>query len=131
MFVRTLTINTIVVKTLTGNTLDNVKAACSPTCLVLVIKWRTTISPMANCMTSRAMQSGTLCISASGQVCFFAIASPPPCGTFSRVRNVPGGPPPLRGVVGVERYGLKTLPKRDADTVRAHNLLAQRTAMAT
>lgn len=62
---------------------------------------------------------------------FLAIVSPPPCGTFLRVRNVPGGPPPLRGTAGAERYGLGSLSKRDADTVRAHYLLAQRTALAT
>lgn len=59
---------------------------------------------------------------------FQAIFSSPPCGTFSRVRSVPGGPPPLRGPTGSERYGYTGLQKHAAETVRLHNLLAVRTA---
>ena len=62
---------------------------------------------------------------------YLAIFSSPPCGTFSRVRNVPGGPPPLRGTAGAERYGLRNIGKQNADLVRSHNLLALRTAAAT
>lgn len=53
-----------------------------------------------------------------------AIFSSPPCEAFSRVRNAPRGPPPLRGTVGPDRYGLRELKKRQADLARAHNLLA-------
>ena len=60
-----------------------------------------------------------------------AVFSSPPCGTFSRVRNVPGGPPPLRGSEGTDRYGFCNLPKHHAEQVRKHNLLAIRTAKAT
>ena len=61
---------------------------------------------------------------------FSALIAAPPCGTFSRVRRLPGGPPPLRGRVGADRYGLKGLRPQDAETVRVHNLLAIRTAQA-
>ena len=60
-----------------------------------------------------------------------AVFSSPPCGTFSRVRNVPGGPPPLRGSEGTNRYGFCNLQKHHAEQVRKHNLLAMRTAKAT
>ena len=59
---------------------------------------------------------------------FCAAIASPPCSTFSRVRNVPGGPPPLRGAEGIERYGLRGLRPKDLDEVRKHNLLAVRTA---
>ena len=59
---------------------------------------------------------------------FCAAIASPPCSTFSRVRNVPGGPPPLRGTEGSERYGLIGLRPKDSDEVRKHNLLAIRTA---
>lgn len=57
---------------------------------------------------------------------YIAAVISPPCGTFSRLRNVPGGPPPLRSANGRERYGLSTLDKGRAETVRLHNLLALR-----
>ena len=50
----------------------------------------------------------------------------PPCGTFSRVRMLPGGPPVLRGVTGKERYGLPGLTPERGELVRKHNLLALR-----
>ena len=36
----------------------------------------------------------------------FAAVVSPPCSTFSRLRQKPGGPPQLRGVHGKDRYGL-------------------------
>ena len=52
----------------------------------------------------------------------------PPCRTFSRARRHGGGPPPLRGTHGKERYGLKNLKKTDHDKVRLDTLLAINTA---
>ena len=49
---------------------------------------------------------------------------------FFTVRSIPGGPPPLRGLAGSDRYGLPGLRHKDAELVRVHNLLAQRTAQA-
>ena len=53
---------------------------------------------------------------------FSAAMISPPCGTFSRLRNAPGGPPPLRGTTGASRYGLLGLDKTSADLVRLHNI---------
>ena len=50
----------------------------------------------------------------------------PPCNTASRLRAIPGGPIPLRGVRGSDRYGLKNLSPADAEKVRLHNLLGIR-----
>lgn len=50
----------------------------------------------------------------------------PPCGTFSRLRNIQEGPPPLRGVAGRDRYGLVDLTNKRAEQVRSANLLAIR-----
>ena len=59
----------------------------------------------------------------------------PDCSTFSKVRNMPGGPPPLRGVDGKQ---LKTYPAgsrkgrplspADVEMVRVHTLVANRVA---
>jgi hypothetical protein len=57
-----------------------------------------------------------------------ALVAAPPCGTFSRVRSLPGGPPPLRGVSGTDRYGLRNLTQARTEQLRVHNLLALRTA---
>ena len=48
----------------------------------------------------------------------------PPCGTFSLVREIPGGPPPLRGAAGPELYGLKSLSYQHKEQVRMGTLLA-------
>ena len=61
---------------------------------------------------------------------FPGLIAGPPCETFSRVRNLPGGPPPLRGVEGSLRYGLRGLTPKQTEQVRLHNLLAVRTAEA-
>lgn len=61
---------------------------------------------------------------------FLALVASPPCGTFSRARLMPGGPPPLRGTVGTDRYGLRGLKPQQTEVVRMHNLLAVRTAWA-
>lgn len=51
-----------------------------------------------------------------------AFASPP-CTTCSRLRNKPGGPPPLRSADGPCRYGLVGLSIPNKERVRLHNLL--------
>lgn len=61
---------------------------------------------------------------------FACLVAGPPCSTFSRARLIPGGPPPLRGLTGKERYGLPRLTVQQSELVRAHNLLAVRTAAA-
>ena len=61
---------------------------------------------------------------------FAALVASPPCGSFSRVRQVPGGPPVLRGVDGPCRYGLAHLTPKQKEVVRVSNLLAVRTAQA-
>ena len=61
---------------------------------------------------------------------YSALFASPPCGTFSRVRSRPGGPPPLRGLQGRDRYGLSKLTYKQSEEVRTHNLLAVRTAEA-
>lgn len=63
-----------------------------------------------------------------------ALASPD-CSTFSKVRNMPGGPPPLRGVDGKQ---LKVYPAgpckgqplslADVELIRTHTLVAIRVA---
>lgn len=50
----------------------------------------------------------------------------PPCGTFTRLRSIPGGPPPLRGVAGKDRYGFIGLSNPRSEQVRVANLLALR-----
>ena len=61
---------------------------------------------------------------------FIAAFIAPPCGTFSRLRMLPGGPPQLRAVEGKHRYGLPGLTVKRAETVRLHNLLALRASKA-
>ena len=57
---------------------------------------------------------------------FAAVVASHPCGTFSRLRSIPGRPPPLRGLLGKDRYGLAGLDKRRAEQVRLSNILALR-----
>ena len=52
----------------------------------------------------------------------------PPCNTFSRARNNPGGPPPIRS--SKYPYGLPHLKPEQKEYIRKHNLLACRTAEA-
>ncbi len=59
---------------------------------------------------------------------FAAVFASPPCTTASRLRNIPGGPPPLRGLVGASRYGLSGLSVSNKELVRLHNLIAVRVA---
>ena len=61
-----------------------------------------------------------------GQFC--ALVASRPCSSFSRARNRPGGPPPLGGLLGQDRYGLKHLTPKQNEMVRLHNLFAIRTA---
>ena len=57
-----------------------------------------------------------------------ALASPE-CSTFSKLHNLPG-PPPLRAVLGPERYGLNSNNIKQKETVRVHTLVALRVAQA-
>jgi hypothetical protein len=59
---------------------------------------------------------------------FAAAFASPPCTTASRLRNKPGGPPPLRGLTGAARYGLKGLTVPNKELVRLHNLILVRVA---
>lgn len=59
---------------------------------------------------------------------FSGILASPPCNTYSRLRNKLGGPPPPRGIVGRDRYGLKRLCISDKGLVRLHNLISLRVA---
>ena len=43
---------------------------------------------------------------------YAAAFASPPCTTASRLRNKPGGPPPLRGLIGASRYGLSGLTQQ-------------------
>ena len=52
----------------------------------------------------------------------------PPCSTFSSARNNPGGPRPLRGHAGRDRYGFKNLFPDEQEKVRLGTLLAVRAA---
>ena len=61
---------------------------------------------------------------------FAALVASPPCGSCSRVRQVPGGPPVFRGIDGPCRYGLADLTPKQKEVVRVSNLLAVRTAEA-
>ena len=61
---------------------------------------------------------------------FKALIASPPCGTFSRLRGLPNGPPKLRGLAGGERYGLPNLTPQQKDHVRKHTLLAVRALQA-
>ena len=54
----------------------------------------------------------------------------PPCGSFGCRRKDGRGPPPLRGCLGSERYGLPGLKPSDRDAVRMATLLAIRAAEA-
>ena len=46
------------------------------------------------------------------------IFASPPCGTFSVVRELPGGPPVLRGTEGTARYGLPELTIEQKELVK-------------
>jgi hypothetical protein len=59
---------------------------------------------------------------------FVAAFASPPCTTASRLRNKPGGPPPLRGLAGKDRYGLSGLSVPNKEKVRVHNLILLRVA---
>ncbi len=59
---------------------------------------------------------------------YAAAFASPPCTTASRLRNKPGGPPPLRGLTGPDRYGLKGLSISNKELVRLHNLILLRVA---
>ena len=55
----------------------------------------------------------------------------PPCNTFTNARRSDdGGPPPLRGPHGDDRYGLRNLRVQDKEKVRLGTLLATRAAEA-
>ena len=55
----------------------------------------------------------------SGQCCYLHLGIP--CGTSSRAREIPGGPPPLRSESSPE--GLTGLPAREAERVKQANCL--------
>eukprot|EP00435_Cladocopium_sp_Y103_P022058 s1576_g5.t1 len=56
----------------------------------------------------------------------------PPCSTFTPARRGKGGPQPLRGVQGSDRYGLKSLSQEEKKQVTEGNVLALRSEeMAT
>lgn len=55
-----------------------------------------------------------------------AVLAPPPCSTFSRARTGPGGPRPLRGAAGRDRYGLPHLRPEEKEATRLGTLLAIR-----
>ena len=71
---------------------------------------------------------------------YVAAFASPDCSTFSNDRNMPGGPPPVRGIEGRDRYGLKfygtrvtsapkqPLSREDKENVRYHTLVAVRVA---
>ena len=52
----------------------------------------------------------------------------PPCSTFSAVRELPGGPPPLRGAAGPDLYGFAHLVGPEKEQVRIGTLCACRAA---
>jgi hypothetical protein len=59
---------------------------------------------------------------------FAAAFASPPCTTCSKLRNIPGGPPPLRGASGACRYGLPGLSIPNKELVRKHNIIFVRVA---
>ena len=71
---------------------------------------------------------------------YVAAFASPDCSTFSKARSMPGGPPPVRGIEGRDRYGLKVygtrvtsapkqpLSREDKENVRYHTLVAVRVA---
>ncbi len=59
---------------------------------------------------------------------YAAAFASPPYTTASRLRIKPGGPPPLRGLIGADRYGLKGLSVPNKELVRLHNLILLRVA---
>ena len=67
---------------------------------------------------------------------YMACFASPDCSTFSKLLNLPGGPPVLRGNTGRPRYGLtyyangKPLSVEDKEKVRVHTLVAVRVAEA-
>ena len=58
-----------------------------------------------------------------------ALFSSPPCSTFG-CRRDDGGPPPLRGHEGSDRYGYKNLEPEDQERIRVGTLCAVRAAVA-
>ena len=61
---------------------------------------------------------------------YWGVFAAPPCGSFSKLRGSPGGPPVVRGIAGKDRYGLATNDAKQKAYVRLHNLLAIRAAEA-
>ena len=61
---------------------------------------------------------------------YIAMVGAPPCGSFSRLRNIPGGPPLLRSPSGPGRYGLGTITPDQKSRIRVDNLLALRACKA-
>lgn len=61
---------------------------------------------------------------------YVALMAAPPCGSFSRLRAIPGGPPLLRSPSGPGRYGLSTNSPAQQSRIRLDNLLALRTCSA-
>ena len=57
--------------------------------------------------------------------------SSPPCSSFTPARRGQGGPEPLRGVQGPERYGLRNLRPEDKKKVVEGNVLAIRASEAS
>ena len=58
---------------------------------------------------------------------YSACGASPECGSFSKLHNLPG-PPPLRAVSGIDRYGYKSNSPEDAERVRQQNLICIRIA---
>ena len=58
---------------------------------------------------------------------FMAALATPDCSTFPQWRG-PGGPPPLRGPTGNERYGLKNDTPANKEKCRTHNIHLVRVA---
>ena len=58
---------------------------------------------------------------------FVACTASLECGTFSKLHNLPGSPP-LRSVLGPERYGFKHESPADKDRVKLNNLISLRVA---
>ncbi len=59
---------------------------------------------------------------------FAAAFASPPCTTYSKLRNKPGGPPPVRGVEGASRYGIAGLSIPNQELVRQHKRMSIRVA---
>ena len=60
---------------------------------------------------------------------YVASFASPECSTFSKLHNLLD-PPPVRGVSGSDRYGLKSNSIKQQENVRIHTLVALRVAQA-